>query len=71
VGDVGEWSGVHEHRRAFHGLHQRGLDGIAHEHGHRASHAQVFGCDRFTTAADADDDTTKAFAHILQAGREG
>ena len=54
VGDIGKRTGMHEHRRAFQGLHQVGLNGIFHQHGHRAGHAQVFGGDGFAALADAD-----------------
>ena len=50
MGDIGERPGMHEDRRAFQGLHQVGLDGILHQDGQRAGHAQVFGGDGLAAA---------------------
>ena len=46
VGDVGERTGVHEHRLALERLHQVGLDRVAHQHGHRAGRPEIVGGDR-------------------------
>ena len=71
VGDVGKRSGVHEGGRALQGLHQVGLDGVLHQDGQRAGHAQVLGGDRFALLVGAKDHAAKALAHVCQAGGQG
>ncbi len=71
MGDIGKRAGMHEGRGAFQGLHQVGLDGVLHQDGQRAGHAQVFSGDGFALAVGADHHRAQALAHIGQAGGQG
>ncbi len=65
-GDVAERTRVHQHRRVLERLQQVGLDGVAHDHGHRAGGEDVLRADRLATCCVADDDAAEALAHVSQ-----
>lgn len=71
MGDVRQRAGVHEERRALERLQEVRHEGILHEHGHGASHAQVLDGDRIAAPVRADDDAAHALPQILEAGGQG
>lgn len=68
--DVGKGPGVHEDGRLLHSLHERGHDGVLHEHGGRAGHAEVLCGDRVACIGVGHHDAAQALSHVLQRGGE-
>ena len=58
VGDVAEGPGVHQHRRVLQRLQQVGLDGVAHDHRHRAGRLQLLRGDGLAGRGVADHDAS-------------
>ena len=71
MGDVGERAGVDDGRRVLDRLHEVGHDGVLHQDGQGAGHAEVVGGDGLARPARADDDPAQALAHVGQARRQG
>ena len=67
--DVSEWAGVHEHGRRFESLHQRRLDGVAHESHQRAGDAQIVARHRGAVARGADDHVSETVFHVRERSR--
>ena len=64
--DIRERPGVHERRRAFQRLHQIGQDGVLHQHGQRAAHAQIVGRDGLARAIAADHHAAQPLPHVAE-----
>ena len=71
VRDVAERPGVHQHGGVLQRLQQVGLDGVAHDHGHRARRLELLGGHRLTVRGVADHDAPEPVAHVLQRRRQG
>ena len=69
--DVGERSGVDEDRSTLERLHQRGLNGVAHEDGERARGADVLRGYGFAGARRPYHHGPEPPAHVGQVGRQG
>jgi hypothetical protein len=71
MGDVGERPGVNEGGSPFEGLHQVRLDGVLHQNGQRASHAEVFSSHGLPLFVSSNHHTSEPVAHICQVSGEG
>jgi len=67
MGDVGEGPRMHQDRRALQGLHQGGLQGILHQHGHGPGHAEILAGDRLPGPVQGHDHGPQTGAEIRQA----
>ena len=68
--DVAERPGVHQHRRVLERLQKVRLDGVAHDHRHRATGVKEVGRDRFAVARQTDHHAPEPLPHVLQRRRE-
>ncbi len=59
MGNVGEWSAVHERRRRLGRLDQVGHQGLVQDRGHRAGHADRLGQHGLTARRVADEDSVQ------------
>jgi len=66
VGDVGERPGVDEGGLPFQRLQQVGVQGVLHQHRHRAGHAQIVKGDGLAVLVRADDRAAGALAQVVQ-----
>mmetsp|Transcript_7926 Transcript_7926/g.29249 ORF Transcript_7926/g.29249 Transcript_7926/m.29249 type:complete len:528 (-) Transcript_7926:206-1789(-) len=69
--DVRERTGVHEHGRGFERLHQRRLNGVAHQRHKRTGASQVVARHGFTRLARTHDHLSEAVLHIRERRRHG
>ena len=70
VRDVAEGPGVGQHGLALQGLDQVRLDGVLHDHRHRAAGLEVVGRHRVAVVGRGHDDAAEPRAEILQVARE-
>ena len=70
VRDVPERPRVHEDRRVLQRLEQVRLDGVEHDHGHRAAGVKEVCRDRFAVPRQADHHAPETLAHVLERGRQ-
>ena len=71
VGDVAERPGVQEHGLVLEGLHEVGLDRVAHDDGHRAGDPEIVGGHRASVAGRGHDDPAEPCAKVLEIARQG
>ena len=69
MGDVGEWSGVHEGGLTLQRLHQVGRDGVLHEDRDGATHTKVVEGDRGTVLGQSHDHPAHPLPQIAERRR--
>ena len=69
VGDIGEGTRVDERQLAFESLHDGGVQGVLHEHGHSSGNPEVFERDGRARFGRADHHPTDPFTEITERRR--